>query len=724
MLLQSSGQLFGLSYAKPKMASRSLIFTLGLATAVAATATPLSTPLSFADGIVAEAGGMHNVQITYNTPLDGELSIHYGPCEVVSADECHHTLGRTHVGAHPLAKRHELHSDQRPTRFVWLPPKDITSGGCLHAFSGETLIGRSSPIQVKSRKQKRWTAVSERNAHPTSNDCTNITQAADIMDAEGPWFDGVAYLQEKQPDEVFVAAAKSKTIGILGGGMSGLMTSHLLESVGFHNWKIIEASNRIGGRVHTSYLNGSKPSDYQYQEMGPMRFPVSVTYEDPAETIQINDHQMVFQLADVLNKQNGNSSEYEVKFIEWIQSAANNPATTSQRRPDGTIPGAAEVAANPAYADNANLTYSNATAVAEASAAYDEWQGLDREAFRAIATNVYKAHKWSVDNGYFHFSEAGYLNYQLGINANITDQVDDISNSGDSWAYDSVYFSATEWRTIDQGLSRLPHAFTPAVAGRIQYNTTVQGLHWNESTSKISVEYRTKDNLFSRVPETQEFDYVVVAVPFSKVRLWTLPAYTSLLNRAIQRLNYDPSCKVALHYKTRFWEHLPHPILGGCGSTNLPQISSVCYPSYKLNSTGPGVLLGTYISGVGARSVGSMTEEQHVAHVQRAMVEIHGPIAAEQWTGEYDRICWEHDEFQAGAWCDPTHDQQDLYLPAYFHTEKHSVFVGEHTSFTHAWIWSALESAVRGTSQLLLDMGLVDEAKEIVQVWMARWIEM
>jgi hypothetical protein len=52
------------------------------------------------------------------------------------------------------------------------------------------------------------------------------------------------------------------------------------------------------------------------------------------------------------------------------------------------------------------------------------------------------------------------------------------------------------------------------------------------------------------------------------------------------------------------------------------------------------------------------------------------------------------------------------------------VLVGEHTSYTHAWIFSALESAVRGTTQLLLDMGLVDEAKEITEFWMARWIHM
>jgi hypothetical protein len=46
---------------------------------------------------------------------------------------------------------------------------------------------------------------------------------ANSKDAEGPWFDGVQYLKDKEPDSVFVASAKSKKIGILGGGMSGLM---------------------------------------------------------------------------------------------------------------------------------------------------------------------------------------------------------------------------------------------------------------------------------------------------------------------------------------------------------------------------------------------------------------------------------------------------------------------------------------------------------------------
>ena len=85
--------------------------------------------------------------------------------------------------------------------------------------------------------------------------------------------------------------------------------------MGINNWKIIEASERIGGRVHTAYLNGTTRDDYQYQEMGPMRFPVSLTRGN--ETVDIQDHKMVFQLADVLNEMNGgNTSDYAVNFIK------------------------------------------------------------------------------------------------------------------------------------------------------------------------------------------------------------------------------------------------------------------------------------------------------------------------------------------------------------------------------------------------------------------------
>lgn len=383
---------------------------------------------------------------------------------------------------------------------------------------------------------------------------------------------------------------------------------------------------------------------------------------------------MVFQLADVLNKQNGNDSALAVNFIKWIQSSAGAPSSTSKRRPDGTVPSAAEVKSDSAYATNANETYSNATVVAEAGVAFEEWSKLDEKKMASIATNVFQAHKQAVEDGYFDFSEAGYLKYLLGYDNNITDEVTDISSNSPNWLYDDVYFSATEWRTIDKGLSSLPRAFGPQVLNRTIFNTTVQGMSFNEETQKLNIHHRSKD-LLSIKPETMDVDYAVVAVPFSRVRLWNpMPDYTSLLSRAIKRLNYQQSCKVALHYETRFWEHLSHPVFGGCGSTNIPGVGNICYPSYEINSTGPGVILASYISGTNARSLGALTEDQHVALIQRAMIEVHGATAEEQWTGAYDRICWENNEFQNGAWAAPLVGQQELYLPAYFHTEKHTVF--------------------------------------------------
>ena len=40
-------------------------------------------------------------------------------------------------------------------------------------------------------------------------------------------------------------------------------------------------------------------------------------------------------------------------------------------------------------------------------------------------------------------------------------------------------------------------------------------------------------------------------------------------------------------------------------------------------------------------------------------------------------------------------------------TEVQLIFVGEHTSYTHAWIASALDSGIRGAVQLLLGKHLL-----------------
>ncbi|KAL3421585.1 l-amino-acid oxidase [Phlyctema vagabunda] len=678
-----------------------------LMTALAIVPHAVSDPIphssvNFRGPFKVEAKGAHNIHVSYNGPSNGELSIYYGPCSIETNEEAHHMVGRTHIGDHLLAKRHSDWVDQKPTKFVWLAPPDIPEG-CLHAFIDDVPSGKSEQYQVLKQNPKR-------------------ASFADIADPMGPWFDGVQYLSQKQPEETFVASTKAKAFGILGGGISGLMTAYLLDSVGIHNWKVLESSGRMGGRIRTSYLNGTRPDEYQYQELGPMRFPHTITDPETNETISIMDQRMIYQLADVLNEINANDPSLVVKFIPWIQTNDNTPVVTSKRRPDGTIPGRMEVLENPALADNLTETYSNVTAVAEAQDALAAWLGLDEETVRGFARNVFQAHKKSVAEGKFDFSEVSYLRNVVGTDLNVTDQVTTTSIHWPAWEFETVYFMATEWRTIDQGLSRLPEAFGPLVRNRTMFNTKVSGVAHNSSTNKVTVTYRPTDtNPLLRSSEI-EFDYIFNSVPFNLLRLWKLPKYSSLLRRAIDRLVFDGSVKVALHYRTRFWEHTENPIYGGCGRIETSGIGQICYPSYEINSTGPGVLMASYISSYDATVACAMPEAEHIAYVQRAMVEVHGPVAEEQFTGLYDRHCWELDQHHAGSWAVPIVPQQQLYLPAYWQTEFNTVFIGEHTSFTHSWVFSALESSVRGTVQMLLDLGLVDEAKEINRTWMARWI--
>ncbi|KAF2023310.1 hypothetical protein EK21DRAFT_118895 [Setomelanomma holmii] len=664
---------------------------LSLASGVLSGPVASRSDVLFFKPVSVTSDSVHNVHIGYGDDgFEGEVRVVYGACDMPGPDARHHDLGSTWF------KR-----SSRPERLVWIVPENARHGDCLHAYSGSALLGRSAPVTVKHQPKKR----------------EEISKIADTM---GPWFDGVAYMQSKQNNASFIAVEKSKKIGIVGGGMSGLLTSLLLDSVGIHDWHIIESSQRIGGRIRTKYLAGTTPDQYQYQEMGPMRFPVSTKYTDTNETLDIQDHKMVFQLGDVLNQLNGNSSDLMVKFIPWIQSSPNVPANSNgYRLPNGRIPSATQIKAN------SSLVLPSATspdkgAQSHAAEQLEKFEGVTNDLLRNISTNVYRAHKEAVESGHFHWSETAYLRYALNVSSDLVDFMAGSVDNSPMWEYDTAYFGATTWRTIDKGLESLPRAFFPHVQSRLTLGRKIDGLKYDNNTGKIALQWR--QDPFAMQPQSEEYDYAVVAVPFSKVRLWSLPKYSSLLSRAISTMNYQQSCKVALHYKTRFWEKLSPPIIGGCGAVDIAGIGSVCYPAYKINSSLPGVILASYSSGTPARSLAALSTQDHVAYVQRAMVEVHGEVANEQFTGVYDRQCWEVDEHQAGAWAAPQVGQQDLFLPAYYNTEFKSIFIGEHTSYTHAWIFSALDSAVRGTAQLLLDMGLVDEAKEVVTIWMGRWI--
>ncbi|TIB70439.1 putative amine oxidase [Wallemia mellicola] len=571
---------------------------------------------------------------------------------------------------------------------------------CINGYVGQQLIGRSEPISfVENEARKR------------SND---MVAQMDDFDSLGMWFDGVAYVDKNLDSSMVETKSKESTIGIVGAGMSGLMVALLLDSVGIHNWEIIESSDRIGGRLYTEYFNNTKPDEYQYQEMGGMRFPVSWTKN--GQTVEINDHKLVFQLGEYLNKINNNDPAWKVEFIPWIQSMENNfRDSNGVRLSDGSIPRVNDIAANPSLGES----MMSANAKSAKALISNITDNVDLQ--KLTAENVFKAHRTQIDLGYDDVSEAGLLQ-KYGY---------DLMTAQEASGYDFVslwdliydennYFGATDWKAVDKGSAQLPNAFHPLIDGKISYKKRVNKI----ATADDKVRLEWNDEANGNKKESKEFDYTFVASPFSVVRQWDLPKFEdSVIKNAIDNLNYGSACKTALQFKTRFWEHGEKPIGGGCDNTDRYYgIRNVCYPPYHIGSDGPAVVLSSYSSGDTGYRLASWSNDKLVEQAIESLAYLHGDQVYEQYSGNSAYRCWIKDENYAGSWASPTQDQHKMFIPSYHKTHDNIIFVGEHTSITHAWVFSALESAVRGSVQLLLHMGLVDEAKQINTEWMGRWI--
>lgn len=647
-----------------------------------------------------------NIHLRFDEAVEGEVTYTYGSCAAKELRDSHHEVGR---------------STSSHSRLVWKIPRDVTTEGCVSAWdSTGSLVGRSDAQSFQPNKR----ALKKRGEFSVEmNNSTGI-------DTLGPWFDGVALLESKNMSALDVSEAKSKDIAIVGAGMAGLMTYLVLHQSGMENIKIIEAAQRLGGRVHTEYLTGG-PFDYSYQEMGPMRFPNTITVGN--DTLNITDHQMVFQLAEEMNKLNNYASNWSVDFIPWYQSSNNGLYYYNGIKLDSGLPPTVSQ-----IADNSSLAITLADDDSTTQLTDSLSAILSNETFTALmATNMHRAHKEWIEGGLNglpgdEWSEFAYLVNYLKANLNDTDIVSEGAFESSFWdtLYEGMYFDASTYKTIDGGLNRLPSSFHPLVDNVTTMNRAIERVKWDEATQKVQLEWRAEKSANvtsgpSAVWANETFDYTVMALPFSVIQGWRLPSLPLTITNAISEIPFTAACKVALEFSSRFWEHYENPIYGGCStSTDIPGIGSVCYPSYNINGTGPATMLSSYISGDqwGNRWV-SVSEEDHVQYVLDAMIEIHGDVAAEQFTGNYNRRCWMMDPYEKGSWASPKIGQHELYIPEYFKTYNNMIFVGEQTSYTHAWIASALESGVRGAIQLLLELGLVDEAKEANEKWNARWID-
>ncbi|CAG5182534.1 uncharacterized protein ALTATR162_LOCUS10208 [Alternaria atra] len=578
-------------------------------------------------------------------------------------------------------------------------------------LASSTALVLSNPISSQRSSKK-----------PTDLSDTRRSLLQDF-EALGAWFDSVAAINTTTHP---TPLEKNATIAIVGAGISGLATALMLDSVGVHNWEIIEASDRVGGRFRTKYVGGTQ----EWAEMGPMRLPHSITYKD-GETVEYSDHQMVLQLADMLNEMNGNDPQFKIEFIPWIQHHVNEIlGLGTGRHPDGRLPTRAEIEANSTLGRPAPL---DTQEYKETKQRMNELL-KSKERLKAVQRDVWREHKKAMDQGLDDWSEQAMMRHVFGASENVTDAIwtasdydvfwDELvhnSNLAQDGGTDAL--GKTEWRCVDGGFNRLSDAFLPHISDRLILNRKVrkpEALEDDKSSTRLSW-YPSASN---RTYESKEYDYTIMAVPFTMTRFMSLPKFSSVLNRTISEagLRFKSACKVALLFSERFWEGDDRPIFGGYSTPPSAAVGALYYPVYGLNESRPGLILH-YRGGHWSEEFASFSDEEYVQTVLDAVVSVHSEKAKDLYTGDYEKLCWLEDEHTGTAWCRPDVMQHKLYIPAYHQTEHNTIFIGEHTAPTHAWISSSLHSAVRGSVQLLLELDLVDEAKKVNEEWMGGWIQ-
>jgi monoamine oxidase len=616
--------------------------------------------------------------------------------------------------------------DQPPQRLVWAIPEDAPTHHCVYVHGRDTsdgiqsLLGKSDPVSVQKKPKRR--SIAE----------TNIPLLKDF-DALGTWFDGVAHIKNKLDTTGGVysgGAPKNTSIAIVGGGISGLATGLMLDSVGVHNWEIVEASDRVGGRFRTKYVADTQ----EWAEMGPMRLPYSVTYKDDNETLLYSDHQLTFNLANILNNMNKNDSRWKIEFIPWIQHSPNELlAQGTRRHPDGRIPTRAEVEADPGLEEAPPIT------TAEFNNTQDQMDRIlkNETTLKSLQKDVWRAHKIAMDEGLDDWSEQAMMRHVFQASGNVTDEIWTSSDYDVFW--DELHHNSnlgldgtkgslgeTKWLCIDGGFNRLSDAFLPHIHDRLTLNRKIRKLEpIQDSHGNTRTRLSWYPSVSNRTYDSKEYDYTIMAAPFTMTRFMDLPKFSSVLDRAISEagVRFKSACKVALLFSERFWEKGDRPIFGGYSKPPSDPIGALYYPVYGLNESRPGLIMH-YRGGDWSDRFVSFSEEEHVQTVLDSIVSLHGEQARDLYTGDYERLCWLEDEHTATSWCRPDVEQHKLYIPAYHQTEHNTIFIGEHTAPTHAWVSSSLQSSVRGSVQLLLGLGLVDEAKELNQRWMGRWIKL
>ena len=447
-----------------------------------------------------------------------------------------------------------------------------------------------------------------------------------------------------------VDSGKPKKVIIVGAGLAGLAAGYELKRAG-HNPVILEAQQRVGGRVYTLR---DPFTDGMYAEVGAMRIP-------RAHTLTMEYIEKFGLKTNDFTMDNPNAYYYMGGKKVRAHEAAKDPSLLGF-----------DVAMNE-KGKTAGAMYMKAIQPLIDMIQRDGEDGWDEI---VLEYDQYSTREFLELNGW----SEGMIE-MFGLLAN----QESVMNSSflELFREDSGNYY-TNMVEIQGGTDRLPHAFLPELKDNIRFGAKMIAM--DQSPDNVTIHYQTLAGKFSETG-----DYAIITVPFPVLRhVEVLKPFMRAKQRAIRQLHYDASAKILFQCKRRFWEE-DDGIFGGGTLTDLP-IRNLYYPDHG-RETGRGIILASYTWSEDAQRWGSLKPDDRIIQALDDVAEIHPQVTKEFEVGT--SWMWHDDEFAGGAFALFDPGQQTLLHEEIVKPEGRIHFAGEHASLYHAWIQGAIESGLR-----------------------------
>ncbi|UPM56420.1 flavin monoamine oxidase family protein [Gottfriedia acidiceleris] len=457
----------------------------------------------------------------------------------------------------------------------------------------------------------------------------------------------------------------SKSVIIIGGGISGLVSASLLKEAG-HQVTIIEANRRIGGRIYTK----REPFlDYQYVDLGAMRIP--------------SIHHLTFALINKLNLQ----------VNEFINSTPNdliyaNNVLTNQKT----------------YESNPDILKYSVAPNEKGKTAVELLLSAVGPVIDFINQDPIKNWKIIIDK-YDQYSMENFLKYNPIGTSLSTGAIDMIKTIVGLEGFPELGFTAIlrevivlltpnlKLYEITGGTDYLVRAFLPQLRDNIILNERVTRII--QGNSKVTI--HTENEILTRQKQ-YECDYVISTIPFSLFNFVDIFPYESISDikwKVIRELHYADSTKIAIQFRTKFWEKLG--LVGGKLTTDLP-IKFSYFPSHDFGFE-TGIMLASYTWEDDATIWDSMKNNKRIDKALANLSIIFGDVVYKEFLVGYSQS-WTQFSFSGGAFVMYKPNQQRELGPFISTPEGRIHFGGSHASSTPGWVQGAIESGIRTANEV------------------------